>query len=94
MSARNLLTASATASFGLNALGARPTAPGVSQTDYKKLNLKLVDALQITPSVHLRLDSVAQLTGDRLPSSEQLALGGDEFQGALTRRPSSAATRG
>ena len=79
VSTRNQLTASATASFGLNALGARPTAPGLSDTGYRKLNLKVVDALQIAPSLHLRFDGAAQFSDDLLPSSEQLALGGDEF---------------
>ena len=79
VTAHNVLSASATASFGLNALGARPTAPGLSDTGYKKLNLKIADTLQVAPDVHLRLDSAAQLSADRLPSSEQLALGGDEF---------------
>lgn len=75
---RNQLTLSATGSFGLDVLGAR-VVPGQSDPRFRKLNAKANDALQVGKSFVLRLSAFGQLTGDDLPSSEQVALGGDEY---------------
>ena len=77
--ARNLFTASATASLGVDGLGARVFDRSVSQPDFRKLNLKASDILQVAPGLYLRLNSFAQVSGSLLPASEQIALGGDEF---------------
>ncbi len=75
---RNLLTLGATASFGLDIAGARVIA-GQSDQRFRKVSGRIADTLQIGKSVVLRLNGFGQATGDRLPSSEQIALGGDEF---------------
>ena len=76
---RNQLSASASQSFGLDAFGARLLDSTVSQISFRKINLRLADNLLIGKSLVLRLDGAAQLTGDRLPATEQFTLGGDEF---------------
>jgi len=75
---RNLLTLGATASFGLDIAGAR-VIPGQSDQRFRKVSGRIADTLQIGKTVVLRLNGFGQATGDRLPSSEQIALGGDEF---------------
>ncbi|MBV9843174.1 MAG: ShlB/FhaC/HecB family hemolysin secretion/activation protein [Sphingomonadaceae bacterium] len=76
--ARNELSLSGTASFGLDVLGARVLA-GQSDQRFRKVNLKGSDAQQIGKTFVLRVSGFGQLTPDRLPASEQIALGGDEF---------------
>lgn len=75
---RNQLSVSATASQGLDILGAR-VVPGQARQGFRKLNFRLADSHQIGKSFALRLSGFAQVTPDDLPSSEQTALGGDEF---------------
>ena len=75
---RNQLTLSATASFGLDVLGARVVA-GQSKQRFRKINGRLNDSLQVGRSFVIRLNGFGQMTGNDLPSSEQIALGGDEF---------------
>ncbi|WP_442679043.1 ShlB/FhaC/HecB family hemolysin secretion/activation protein [Sphingomonas sp. ASY06-1R] len=75
----NLFSVSATQSFGLDALGARLLDPTVSQLDFRKINLRLGDNKVIGKSWILRMNGSAQFTSDRLPSTEQFTLGGDEF---------------
>lgn len=75
---RNQLTVSGTASFGLDVLGARVIA-GQSKQRFRKINGRVNDSLQIGRSFVLRLNGFGQISGDDLPSSEQIALGGDEF---------------
>jgi hemolysin activation/secretion protein len=75
---RNQLTLSATASLGLNILGAR-VVPGQSRQDFGKIDARLADTWQIAKGFELRLNAFVQATRDDLPSSEQIALGGDEF---------------
>ncbi len=85
-STRNQITLSATGSIGLDVLGARRVA-GLSRQGFRKLNLRVNDALALGKSFALRLNGFAQITPDDLPSSEFIALGGDEFgrayEGAL-----------
>ncbi len=76
---RNLLTISGTASLGLDAFGARVTDPGLSDKTFRKLNIKITDNAQVSRNIYLRLNGFGQATGDNLPGSEQIALGGDEF---------------
>ena len=73
------LSAAATTSFGIDALGARVTNPGLTDPSFKKLNLKAAYARRLTSLLVLRLDGTVQVSRGRLPASEQLALGGDEF---------------
>ncbi len=76
---KNVFTVSGTGSFGISGLGAREFDPGLSRLDFRKFNAKLVDNLAVSRNFILRLDGFVQATGDPLPISEQLALGGDEF---------------
>lgn len=75
---RNQLTLSATTSFGLDVLGARVT-PGASSRTFRKLDARIADSLEVGRAFVLRLDGFGQATGDDLPSSEQIVLGGDTF---------------
>ena len=75
---RNQLTLSSTASFGLDVLGAQVVA-GQSKQRFRKINGRVNDSLQIGRSFVLRVNGFGQMTDDDLPSSEQIALGGDEF---------------
>lgn len=77
-SPRNQLTISGTASFGIAALGARVVA-GQAESGFRKLNVKLAENRQLGRDFVLRLAAFGQATDDRLPGSEQIALGGDEF---------------
>jgi hemolysin activation/secretion protein len=69
---------SATASFGINGLGAR-TVPGQADKSFRKLNLRLSESRQLGRDFVLRMNGFTQVTDDRLPGAEQIALGGDEF---------------
>ena len=68
----------ATASQGLPGLGARPVAPGFSDTDFHKLSLQAAGA-KTYGRWTVRARATAQASDDRLPASEQLALGGDDY---------------
>jgi hemolysin activation/secretion protein len=71
---------SGSASLGLGgALGARTLNPQGTELDFKKLNAKAIYNTRVARQFVLRLDVAGQLSGDRLPGSEQFALGGDEF---------------
>lgn len=74
------LAASGASSFGLDILGATVTSPLLSDQTFEKLNGRLgLDYKPLAP-LTLRLRGIGQYSlGDRLPSVEQLALGGDEF---------------
>ncbi len=67
-----------TVSQGLPGLGARPVAPGFSDTDFHKVSLQAA-ATKAYGRWTVRVRATAQASGDRLPASEQLALGGDDF---------------
>lgn len=71
-------SASATASFGIDGLGARTTA-GVADADFQKLNLRAGYDQALGPRWVLRLKAAGQLSADLLPSSEQFSVGGTEF---------------
>ncbi len=77
--ARLFLLVNGSANFGLDALGARVLTPQISDLTFSKYSVKLNANLAVTNDVVLRLDGTGQYTADRLPGSEQLALGGDEF---------------
>lgn len=76
---RNQLSATASQSFGLGALGARVLDPGLSQVGFRKTNIRLNDDVAIGKAFVLRVDAAAQISSDRLPATEQFTLGGDEF---------------
>jgi hemolysin activation/secretion protein len=88
-SAVSALTLSATLSQGLNTLGAQTLAPGWSDRSFFKANLAAKWSHGIGKQWVVRLDAVGQFSGDKLPGSEQFALGGDEFGRAF---PATVAT--
>ena len=73
------LSVSGAASFGLDGLGARVLNPALSDKTFHKVNLKAAYNRQIAPNWLVRLNGAAQLSGDLLPSAEQMTLGGEEF---------------
>jgi hemolysin activation/secretion protein len=75
----NLFSAVGSVSLGLDILGARVDNPEASRQDFHKFNLKLAFNHAFTQALILRLSAVGQATPDLLPSSELMALGGDEF---------------
>jgi len=75
---KSVLLASATASFGLSGMGARED-PLLAKADFRKVNLKLAYNHALGSNWVVRLNSLAQLTSDLLPASEQFSLGGEEF---------------
>ncbi|MFZ2995879.1 ShlB/FhaC/HecB family hemolysin secretion/activation protein [Sphingobium sp.] len=75
---KRLFSAGITMSAGLNALGARVT-PGQADDAFRKITAKVNASQAIGNDAALRVALFGQLTGDDLPSSEQVALGGDEF---------------
>ncbi len=76
---RLFLLLNGSGNFGLNALGAHVLSPQLSDLSFSKYTVKLNANIGLTDDVVLRLDSTGQYTADRLPGSEQIALGGDEF---------------
>ena len=77
--ARLFLLVNGSANFGLDALGAQVLDPQTSDLGFRKYTVKANANLALMDDVVLRLDGTGQYTSDRLPGSEQLALGGDEF---------------
>ena len=73
------LLVNGSASFGLDGLGARTLSPQLSDLGFRKYTAKLSANIALPQDLVLRLDSTGQYSPDRLPGSEQLALGGDEF---------------
>ncbi len=78
-SAKLFLLLNGSGSFGLNALGAHVLSPQISDLDFSKYTLKVNANIAVLDDVVLRLDGAGQYTADRLPGSEQFAVGGDEF---------------
>ena len=76
---KTTLSGSLTGSFGLNVLGARVLNPGVSDENFRKVNMHGALDHQLSPQWIVRLRAEAQYSGDHLPATEQLALGGQEF---------------
>lgn len=70
---------SGTLSSGIKALGAQTTATAASKLNFRKLNLRALYNRRLARDFLVRLDGVFQLTSDRLPASEQISLGGDQF---------------
>ena len=77
--ARVFLLVNGSANFGLDALGAHVLTPQISDLRFRKYTLKANANVALVDDVVLRLDGTGQYTADRLPGSEQLALGGEEF---------------
>jgi hemolysin activation/secretion protein len=76
---RYFLLVNGSANFGLAGLGAHTLSPSVSDLKFRKYTLKANLNLAVARDLVLRLDGAGQYTVDRLPASEQLALGGEEF---------------
>jgi len=76
---KGLLAASGTLSQGVNGLGARATNPGVTKLTFTKVNGRVTFNHVVGKSFVVRLAGAGQYSADRLPGSEQFALGGDEF---------------
>ncbi|HEX2562220.1 ShlB/FhaC/HecB family hemolysin secretion/activation protein [Phenylobacterium sp.] len=76
---RRLAYAAATGSVGLDAFGARTLNPAITDIDFVKLNARARFTSYVGDRVILRLNAAGQWTDDRLPASEQFALGGEEF---------------
>jgi len=76
---KSLLAASGSLSRGVNALGARVTSSALSELDFTKVNGRLAFNRVLGDVFVVRLAGAGQYSGDRLPGSEQFALGGDEF---------------
>ena len=77
--ARVFLLVNGSANFGLDGLGAHVLSSQASDLGFSKYTLKANANIALLSDVVLRLDSAGQYSADRLPGSEQLALGGDEF---------------
>ena len=77
--ARLFLLVNGSANFGLDGLGARTLSSHLSDLGFRKYTAKLSANIALPQDFVLRLDSTGQYSDDRLPGSEQLALGGDEF---------------
>ena len=67
-----------TLSQGLPGLGARPSSEGASVEDFRKVSINAA-ATATYGRWTVRLKGAAQATPDILPSSEMLALGGDDY---------------
>ncbi len=76
---RYYLLVNGSANIGLDGLGARTLSPTLSSLDFRKYTGKVNLNVALPADFVLRLDGAGQVTSDRLPGSEQLALGGDEF---------------
>lgn len=77
--ARRQWFASGAASFGLDALGARTVDPALSDVSFVKWNLRGGYNVEVVKRWVVRLNAASQWTNDRLPPSEQFALGGNEY---------------
>lgn len=75
---RRLWYVSGTLSQGIDGLGAQ-TDPMLGKLAFRKLNLRGGAAFSLGKQGALRLNGAGQATGDRLPGTEQFAIGGDEF---------------
>jgi len=76
---RSALSARATASFGIDGLGARSDDPLSSKTDFRKVTGDVAWDRAIGKPFAVRLRGTLQATDDPLPASEQFALGGDQY---------------
>jgi hemolysin activation/secretion protein len=75
----SLVYASLAASLGIDGLGARVVDARISKPDFRKLNLKAGYNQGLGKAFVVRFAAAGQVSGDPLPASEQLALGGEEF---------------
>src|SRR5215217_643651 len=77
--AKSQLVLKATASFGIDGLGARTDDPTIAKPDFRKAVADVAWNRSLTPPLSLRLRAMGQATEDPLPASEQVSLGGDDF---------------
>lgn len=70
------LGASISLTQGIDGLGARPSF-GYSDTSYRKLNAQLVALKQVGSRITAKVGIRVQYSGDRLPTTERFALGGE-----------------
>src|SRR5690606_9979270 len=68
---------------GLNSLGAR-SDDRLTDADFRKLNLYVSRNQALGDKLVARVRAMAQVSEKRLPSAEQLALGGDAFGRAFS----------
>ncbi|MET0295658.1 MAG: ShlB/FhaC/HecB family hemolysin secretion/activation protein [Phenylobacterium sp.] len=76
---RRLAYLSGTLSVGIDGLGARTADPAVTELAFAKGNVRARYSTYLGDQLLVRLNAAGQWTADRLPPSEQFALGGDEF---------------
>ncbi|HEY9219254.1 MAG TPA: ShlB/FhaC/HecB family hemolysin secretion/activation protein [Phenylobacterium sp.] len=76
---RRLAYVAGTVSIGLDAFGGSTLTPAITDLEFVKLNGRLRFSSFLGPQVLVRLNAAGQWSEDRLPASEQFALGGDEF---------------
>jgi hemolysin activation/secretion protein len=75
---RRLAFISGTFSQGIDGLGAS-TDPEIAKLGFRKLNIRGGSSLAVGKSAALRVNFAGQASGNRLPGTEQFALGGDEY---------------
>lgn len=75
---RSLWYVSGTVSQGVDGLGAQ-IDPELARLAFRKLNLRGGAAWSVGKQGALRLNAAGQTSSDRLPGTEQFAIGGDEF---------------
>ncbi len=79
-STKDFFVINGAASAGLgDALGARTLDTFGTELDFKKANGRVGYDRRVAKHVVMRLVAAGQVSGDRLPSSEQFALGGSDF---------------
>lgn len=76
---KSLFMASGSISQGIDGLGARTTSAELSKLEFSKVSARLGYNRSLGDSFVVRLATAGQYSGDRLPGSEQFALGGEEF---------------
>ena len=75
---QRLIYGSATFSQGIDGFGSQED-PLLADTDFRKLNARLGLNLALGRQWVVRLSGAGQMTDDRLPATEQFALGGEPF---------------
>jgi hemolysin activation/secretion protein len=75
---KRLFYVSGSLSQGVDGLGARGN-PDLGELNFRKLNVRGGASFTLGKAAALRVNAAGQYTGDRLPGTEQFAIGGDEF---------------
>ncbi|MET0273244.1 MAG: ShlB/FhaC/HecB family hemolysin secretion/activation protein [Phenylobacterium sp.] len=81
---KRAILASATASYGSEDLGGA-ALPGTADDRFRKLNLRGGYDQAIGERFVVRTKAIAQISPDRVPTSELISLGGDDFGRAFTQ---------